>query len=181
MPTDIKWQRDPSLERKLISDYIARSHKFRLGYDSSLPFRTSAITALNSGLISPGSFNSLLRRLPTLHYVDLDRQCDTPRLHQLAQATGGAARDRRALRAVNSQFGAVTHPLELELASGGLDFATGSHVWRWVGSQQGTQWVLGRPSPGSASTPISISIGRCGKPARSTQPARCSTFTMAAK
>ena len=65
-PTNIVWQRDPSLERKLISDYIARSHKFRLGYDSSLPFRTSAITALNSGLISPGSFNSLLRRASDL-------------------------------------------------------------------------------------------------------------------
>ncbi len=43
---------------------------------------------------------------------------------------------------VNSVFGKVTYPLELELATGGNDLVNPSRVWRWVRKQQGAQWVL---------------------------------------
>jgi hypothetical protein len=43
---------------------------------------------------------------------------------------------------VNSQFGAVHYPLDLELATGGFGFATGSTVWRWVGRWDGPTWLL---------------------------------------
>jgi len=91
----------------------------------------------------PGSFNSLLRRASNLFTTSISTDNATLLdyinwLKQPAVLRGIAAHSD----GVNSQFGPVTLPLELELASGGLDFATGSHVWRGVGSQQGTQWVL---------------------------------------
>jgi hypothetical protein len=43
---------------------------------------------------------------------------------------------------VYSQLRQVTNPIELEIASGGYNFTTGSHVWRWVGSWVGNDWVL---------------------------------------
>jgi hypothetical protein len=142
-PTDIVWRRDGSLERKLIADYIARSHRFRLGYDSHQPFRTSAITALNSGLISPGSFNALLRRSSDSFTSSVSTDDATLLdyivwLKQPAVLRGIAAHSD----AVNSQFGAVPQPFGLELATGGLDPSGTSHVWRWVRRQQGTDWVL---------------------------------------
>ena len=138
--TNVVWQRDRSLERRLVADYIARSHSFRLGNDNGV-FRTSAIRALDSGLVSPGSFNTVLRRASDhfsssigtdnatlLDYVEW--------LKQPAVLRGIAAHSDR----VNSQFGAA-NPLDLEYATGALDFS-GSHAWRWKGRQQGAEWIV---------------------------------------
>lgn len=142
-PTEITWRRDPNLERKLIADYIARSHRFRLGYDNNQPFRTSAIRALDSGLLSPGSFNNLLRRASSYFTTSLATDGATLLdyivwLKQPAVLRGIAAHSD----AVNSVFGKITSPWVLELATGGLDSAGVSHVWRWVRKQQGAEWVL---------------------------------------
>lgn len=142
-PTDIVWRRDATLERKLIADYVARSHRFRLGYDNNQPFRTSAIRALDSGLISPGSFNSLLRRSSSSFTSSLDTDDATLLdyivwLKQPAVLRGIAAHSD----AVNSQFGKIPQAWALEFATGGLDSAGVSHVWRWVRKQQGTEWIL---------------------------------------
>jgi hypothetical protein len=141
--TDIIWQRDRQLERKLIADYIARSHRFRLGYDNAQPFRTSAITALNSGLVSPASFNSLLRRASDYFGTSVSTDQATLLdyivwLKQPAVLRGIAAHSD----AVNSQFGKITNNWILELAAGGLDSSGVSHVWRWVKRQVGAEWWL---------------------------------------
>jgi hypothetical protein len=142
-PTDIVWRRDGSLERKLIADYIARSHRFRLGYDNGQPFRTSAIRALDSGLVSPGDFNTLLRRASATFGSPVATDDATlldyiSWLKEPAVLRGIAAHSDP----VNSQFGKVTNPWILELATGGLDSAGVSHVWRWVRRQQGAEWIL---------------------------------------
>jgi hypothetical protein len=141
-PTDIVWRRDASLERKLIADYIARSHRFRLGYDNSQPFRTSAIRSDDNGLLSPGSFNSLLRRSSSSFTSSLATDDATLLdyivwLKQPAVLRGIAAHSD----AVNSVFGKVDSPWALEVATGALDSGS-PHVWRWVRKQQGAEWVL---------------------------------------
>jgi hypothetical protein len=142
-PTDVVWQRDGNLERRLIADYIARSHRFRLGYDNGQPFRTSAVRALNSGLVSPASFNTDLRRSSDSFGTSLSTDDATLLdyivwLKQPAVLRGIAAHSDP----VNSQFGAISQPFALELATGGLDPDGTSRVWRWVRKWQGTQWVL---------------------------------------
>jgi len=132
-PVDITWRRDASLERRLIADYIARSHRFRLGYDGSLTFRTSAIRSDDDGLMSPTGFNGLLRRASDLFTSSLATDHATlldyiTWLKQPAVLRGIAAHSNQ----VNSQFAAITNPWILELATGGLDPAGNSHVWRWV-------------------------------------------------
>ena len=138
--TSITWVRDRSLERKLVADYVARSHSFRLGNDNGI-FRTSAIRALDSGLVTPGSFNTLLRRSsdhfsPSIGTDNATLEGYVEWLKVPAVLRGIAAHSNPVI----SQFG-VSDPLDVEYATGGLDFY-GSHVWRWVGRQQGAEWVL---------------------------------------
>src|SRR5262249_49698428 len=143
---DITWRRDRSLERKLIANYISRSHSFRLGYDGSQPFRTSAIRSVD-GLMSPDGFNGLLRRASNLFTSSIATDHATlldyiTWLKQPAVLRGIAAHSDQ----VNSQFVEVTNNWILELATGGLDPAGNSHVWRWVrkgGSVVGGQASLG--------------------------------------
>jgi hypothetical protein len=141
--TSVTWQRSGSLERRLIADYLARSHRFRLGDDHDRPFRTSAIRGPDNGLTSPGDFNDLLRRAHD-DFEDSTAVDDATSvsyvnwLRRPAVLRGIAAHSDP----VNSQFHSLRFPLELELATGGNDFVTGSHVWRWVGQQQGPDWVL---------------------------------------
>jgi hypothetical protein len=139
-PVDVTWQRDRTLERRLVADYIARSHRFRLGSNSGV-FRTSAIRAKDSGLVSPSSFNGVLRRssdhfgssigvddATTLDYVEW--------LKQPAVLRGIAAHSNSVL----SEFG-LANPIDLEFATGAVDWS-GSHVWRWVRRQQGAEWIV---------------------------------------
>jgi hypothetical protein len=142
-PASIVWQRDRSLERTLVADYVARSHGFRLRNDNWLPFRTSAVRALDSGLMSPAGFNGLMRRASDSFQPSTAADNATlfdyiNWLKEPAVLRGIAAHSDR----INSQFGRVTNPVALELATGGYDLATGSHVWRWVRKQQGTEWIL---------------------------------------
>lgn len=135
--TAVNWQRDRNLERRLVSDYIARSHRFRLGYDNDKPFRTSAIRALDSGLVSPNDFNNVLRRSSSSFGastgVDNATLFDYVLwLREPAVMKGIAAHSNPVI----SVFGPST-PFSLQLATGG-----GSHVWRWVGKQEGPYWVL---------------------------------------
>ncbi|MDQ2645555.1 MAG: hypothetical protein M3020_17185 [Myxococcota bacterium] len=58
----VQWKEDPTLERRVIADYLYRNHAFRLGGDRNKVFRTSAVRALDSGLMSPTSFNTLLKK-----------------------------------------------------------------------------------------------------------------------
>jgi hypothetical protein len=136
-PTAVFWEPDRNLERRLVSDYIARSHRFRLGYDNDKPFRTSAITALNSGLVSPSNFNNVLRRASSSFEpstgVDNATLFDYVLwLREPAVLKGIAAHSNPSI----SVFG-PSDPFALQLATGG-----GSHVWRWVGKQEGPYWVL---------------------------------------
>jgi hypothetical protein len=145
-PATLSWQRDRNLERRLIADYIARSHSFRLGSDSGKPFRTSSVRALDSGLISPGDFNARLRKASDSFASSTGKDNATLRdyIEWLTSASHTAVLRGIAAHSngIISQFGATPHHLELELVTGGLDFATGSHVWRWVRKQQGAEWVL---------------------------------------
>ncbi|MBF0297882.1 MAG: VCBS repeat-containing protein [Oligoflexia bacterium] len=54
--------RDQKLERRLIWDFLDRNHNFRRGGDTGLAFRTAAITAKDSGLLNPTTFNNDLRK-----------------------------------------------------------------------------------------------------------------------
>jgi len=141
-PARVIWRRDGNLERKLVADYIARSHRFRLGYDSGLPFRTSAIRALNSGLRSPASFNNLLRQ--TSDGFQASTEVDNAMLIDYVNWLKEPA-VLRGISAhsdgVNSQFGLTPLSYYLALATGGYD-ATGTHVWRWVSERRGPDWVL---------------------------------------
>jgi hypothetical protein len=139
-PIDVTWVRDRSLERRLVADYIARSHSFRLGNDNGI-FRTSAIRAKESGLVSPGSFNTLLRRSsdhfsPSIGVDEATLEDYVEWLKQPAVLRGIAAHSNPVI----SQFG-VSNPLDVEYATGGLDFY-GSHVWRWKKRQQGAEWIV---------------------------------------
>jgi hypothetical protein len=58
----VQWKEDPTLERRVIADYLFRNHAFRLGGDRNKVFRTSAVRALDSGLMNPTSFNTLLKK-----------------------------------------------------------------------------------------------------------------------
>jgi hypothetical protein len=140
------WTRDRNLERRLVADYIARSHSFRLGSDQNKPFRTSAVRALDSGLISPGDFNGRLRKASDSFESSTGKDNATLRDYIEWLTSGSHSAVLRGIAAhsngVISQFGPTLHPLELELVTGGLDFSTGSHVWRWVRRQQGSEWVL---------------------------------------
>jgi hypothetical protein len=140
---NLTWRRDRTLERRLIADYIDRGHRFRLGHDNSLPFRTSAIRSDDDRLQAPASFNSLLRQahgsFGSSTAVDNATLLDYINwLRDPAVLRGIAAHSEP----INSIFGPETSPLELEFATGGLDFATGSHVWRWVGRWENGLWVL---------------------------------------
>ena len=142
-PIDIRWRRDPTLERRLIADYVARSHRFRLGYDNHLPFRTSAIRAPDAGLQSPGTFNGLLRRASDSFGSSYAKDFATLLdyivwLRQPAVLRGIAAHSD----GVNSAFGAVTSPKALEYSVGDLETTGGSRVWRWVRRQEGAQWLV---------------------------------------
>jgi hypothetical protein len=58
----VAWREDATLERRILADYFLRNHKFRLGHDNNKPYRTGAVRAKESGLISPASFNTMLRK-----------------------------------------------------------------------------------------------------------------------
>ena len=58
----VDWREDATLERRILVDYLYRNHAFRLGNDRNKPYRTSAVRAKESGLISPASFNTMLRK-----------------------------------------------------------------------------------------------------------------------
>jgi hypothetical protein len=144
----VTWARDRTLERRLVADYVARSHRFRLGSDNNFPFRTSAITAKDSGLMSPSRFNDLLRRASgsfsspvaadqatLLGYVDW--------LRKPAVLRGIAAHSN----AVNSEFGSVEGswpvPISFDLMT--LEFMAGGptrRLWRWVGRWQDAEYRL---------------------------------------
>jgi hypothetical protein len=135
---NVLWLRDRNLERRLVADYIARSHSFRLGHDDALPFRTSAVRALDSGLISPGDFNGLLRRASDSFEASVSTDDATlydyvEWLKRPAVLRGIAAHSDGA----RSVFGPVHQSGDVEYATGAL-----SHVWRWVGRWDGPDWVL---------------------------------------
>ncbi len=58
----VDWREDATLERRILADYLYRNHAFRLGNDRNKPYPTSAVRAKESGLISPASFNAMLRK-----------------------------------------------------------------------------------------------------------------------
>ncbi len=134
----VSWQYDGTLERRLLADYIARSHHFRLGYERGLPFRTSAIRAKDSHLKSPTDFNNLLRGASSgfvapLAYDQATLVDYVAWLREPAVLRGIAAHSD----AVNSQFGKVT--------SGQLEFMAAPfsrQLWRWVGRQDGSVYRL---------------------------------------
>lgn len=140
-PASVTWYRDPSLERQLVADYVARSHSFRLGYDDNLPFRTSAVRGA-PGLMSPDGFNNLLRRSADGFEAstgrDLAMLVDYVKwLKEPAVLKGIAAHSD----GVNSQFGYTPLSYYIAEAAGGTD-ASGTHVWRWVSERRGPGWVL---------------------------------------
>ncbi len=142
-PPYISWRRDRNLERKLVADYIARSHRFRLGSDDWLPFRTSAVRSDDLLLTSPADFNKLLRRAsgsfqPSTAADDATLFDYVNWLKQPAVLRGIAAHSSE----VDSLFGPVSNPVALELATGGYDLATGAHVWRWVARRRDGEWLL---------------------------------------
>jgi hypothetical protein len=132
----VRWVRDPHLERKLLTDYIGRQRRFRLGYDNNKPFRTSAIRQLDSGLKDPGSFNSLLRGAASGFTTSIatDNASLLDYLNWLKQPAvlrGIASHSNDVI----SQFGPTSNHLALESAIGGKP-------WRWVGSWVGADYVL---------------------------------------
>lgn len=142
-PTTMMWVRDRNFERRLIADYIARSHRFRLGYDNGQPFRTSSIRSQDLRLLSPVSFNNLLRRananFGTSYAFDNATLLDyIVWLKEPAVLRGIVAHSDP----VNSQFGPIPQPFGLELATGGLIGGGTKRVWRWVARQDGAQWLL---------------------------------------
>jgi len=136
------WSRDPDIERRLIVDYIARAHKFRLGGDRNFPLRVSSIRGPDDGLGSPHNFNDLLRPAfgsvtPEATEVDDASAVDfVAWLKQPAVLRGIAAHSDR----VNSQF--ENHPAarDLEVAAGANAFGEG--IWRWVYALNGAANTL---------------------------------------
>jgi hypothetical protein len=144
---ELKWKRDPDLERRLVIDYLARAHKFRLGSDRNTPKRVSSIRGPDSNLMSPASFNTILRgAFPGLGPV-VATQFDNATsvdfvtwLKQPAALRGIAAHSDR----VNSQFTQFSSARDLEVATGANAFGEG--VWRWVRSVAGSANTTLTPS-----------------------------------
>jgi hypothetical protein len=137
--TKVLWMRSPQLERKLLTDYIARQHAFRLGSDRDKPFRTSAIRQLDSGLRDPGSFNSLLRGAASGFSSSLGRDDATLAdymewLKQPAVLRGIASHSWAA----GSQFGSSD--------AATLDNAFGGKPWNWSGEFDAAGWWVLTPS-----------------------------------
>jgi hypothetical protein len=57
----LNWQRNPTLEQRLIIDFFDRDHSHRVGAEPWGNYRTAALRQPNSGLTSPSAFNTLLR------------------------------------------------------------------------------------------------------------------------
>jgi hypothetical protein len=141
-PTHVRWERSPNLERRLIADYIGRSHRFRLGHDNDKPFRTSAVRGPDANLRSPASLNALLRK--SADGFGSSTSADNANLVDYVNWLAQPA-VLRAISAhsdpVRSVFRSTLFPLELEQAVGGLT-SSGTRVWRWVGKQQGADFIV---------------------------------------
>ncbi|MBO9574373.1 MAG: hypothetical protein J7494_01420 [Sphingobium sp.] len=154
--SSVTWTRDPDLERRLIVDYIARAHKFRLGSDRSFPLRVSSIRGPDDGLTSPHSFNTLLRPafgslLPVqqTEFDDASSVDFVAWLKQPAVLRGIAAHSDR----VNSQFEKYSSARDLEIAVGAPAFGEGS--WRWVYKLNGATNTL---TPSFANMPVDVNF-----------------------
>jgi hypothetical protein len=132
----VSWVRSHHLERKLLTDYLARQHRFRLGHDNDKPFRTSAVRQEGSGLKPPDSFNAMLRGAASgfgtslsteagrlLHYIDWLKQ------PAVLRGIASHSTETESLFGPSDDFGA-------------LESALGGKPWRWESSAVGNDWVL---------------------------------------
>ena len=144
---EMKWKRDPDFERRLVMDYLARAHKFRLGSDRNTLKRVSSIRGPDTGLMAPTGFNNILRGAyagpgPVLSVpVDNASSVDfVAWLKRPAALRGIAAHSDR----VNSQFAKFSSARDLEVATGANAFGEG--VWRWRQSVAGSPDTTLTPS-----------------------------------
>ena len=132
--TNVQWLRDPSFERRLITEYIARSRGFRNGNDRQKPFRVSAIRGAVE-LESPQSMVNQLKKANSgfgapvtadqANLIDYVRWLKTP-----ATLRGIAAHSSETI----SQFPGLTNTTALEQEIG--------RAWNWKRTQVGNEYRL---------------------------------------
>jgi hypothetical protein len=133
---DVSWSYDAVLEQRILIDYFDRNHAFRHGSNAGLPYRTAAVRQAYSGLDSPSSFNSFLRRadasFATSYAVDNATLHDfTYWLKQPAVLRGIAAHSSDQ----SSHFA--------EPAGQDLDSMMGGKVWAFLKQQvNGYTWII---------------------------------------
>jgi hypothetical protein len=147
----LSWKQSPTLERRLIQDYIARAHAFRLGNDGAKPFRTSAIQG-DPKLLAPTSFNSLLMGAAsgfgTPFAVANAGLLDYARWFKMPAVLRGIAAHSDP---GSSQFSGIPGDwLAAEL---------GGRPWRWESAQENGFFVL-KPSFAATETGAGFSVYR---------------------
>ncbi len=139
----VNWFRDRSLERDLVADYIWRAHNFRQGSDRGLPYRTSAVNGA-PGLRTAATLNGIMRAAASFPSFEPSTGIDNAMLidyvnwlKEPAVLKGIAAHSD----GINSQFGLTPLSYYIAAATGGYD-ESGAHVWRWVLTRRGPDWIL---------------------------------------
>lgn len=129
----VRWRRDPTLERRLIADYLGRAHAFRLGRDHAVPLTVSSIRGPDHGLTAPADFDMMLRKAfpPLAPVQSLTTDDATPAaliawFRKPAVLRGIAAHSDN----VASYFADAGNAGALAFLAGGYPPRT--HVWRWV-------------------------------------------------
>lgn len=128
----VKWRRDATLERRLISDYIGRAHAFRLGSDRATPLRVSSMRGPDGALFAPETFNTILRRAFNPLIPVQNAVIDNANARILVRWLKRPAVLRGIVThsdPVNSQFGLTSNTRGLEIEAGA--YMPGIGVWRW--------------------------------------------------
>ncbi len=148
------WGRDPLLEQRVIADYFDRNHQHRIGVAHASQYRTSAVTELNSGLISPWSMNQELRKADPAGF-QLSTEYEQATMFSYIMSL----REPSVLRGIashsngwGSQFADIHNPALIALALGGtaFDWELSSSNGRWLYTPSAkfiggwADWKLGR-------------------------------------
>lgn len=153
-PPTMRWQHDPLLEQRIITDYFDRNHQHRLGVAHASQYRTSGVTEANSGLRSPWVMNQELRKAdptglqPSIEYDQANMFMYIMSLREPSVLRGIASHSN----AQGSQFADVNNPYLIELALGGTPFA-------WQQTSLDNRWQF-TPSAASVMGWADWKIGR---------------------
>jgi hypothetical protein len=132
-PVVLTWKRDGALERRILTDYIARNHKFRIGGERDKPFRPSAIRADGSGLPSASSWASRLMRASE-GFTYATSQEDARMIDYFQWLESPAV-----LRAIETHADETTTQWPPESVVSNIESVLGGRPWAWVTKEAGAE------------------------------------------